>query len=413
MALVVQKYGGSSLADADKIKRVAARIAARHDQGDKVVAVVSAMGKTTDNLIALAKQITDQPEARELDVLLSTGETQSSSLMVMALHALGKDAISLSGPQAGFRTDAVHGKARILGIDPARVHRELDQGRIVIVAGFQGITAEMDITTLGRGGSDTTAVALAAALGARTCEIYTDVTGVFTTDPRIEPKARKLSDISYEEMLELASVGAKVMHSRAVELGAVYNIPILVAHSALDEPGTLIHGGVDMEYFNKVRGIAADLNVAKVTVRGVPDRPGIAAAIFEPLAEAHISVDVIVQNASADGLTDLTFTVAKTDLPKAKEVVAGAAKTVGAREVVTDDSLGKVSIVGTGMQSVPGYAARMFRTLYESGINIEMIGTSEIRITCIIKEDKVADAVRALHAAFELEKAEPAELAGA
>lgn len=403
MSLVVQKYGGSSVASAEKIKSVAARIKRRADGGDRVVAVVSAMGDTTDDLIALAKQITDHPEAREMDVLLSTGETQSSALMVMALHALGVEAISLSGAQAGMRTDSVHRSARILAIEPTRLREELERGRVVIVAGFQGLTEEMDVATIGRGGSDTTAVAFAAALDAR-CEIYTDVEGVYTADPRVVPDARKLKDISYEEMLELASKGAKVMAPRAVELGSVYNIAILVAHSTKDAPGTLIHGGADMEGFNRVRGIAHDMDVAKVTLRHVPDRPGVAAEIFQPLADAHLSIDTIVQNASEDNLTDLTFTLAKGDLARALPHVNEIAKRIGAKEVVADERMGKVSIVGTGIQSAPGYAARMFRTLSDAGINIEIISTSEIRITCIVPEDRVADAVRALHTAFELEK---------
>jgi aspartate kinase len=410
MALVVQKYGGSSVATADRIKNVAARIKRRVEAGDSVVAVVSAMGDTTDELIALAHQITDAPHAREMDVLLSTGETQSSALIVMALHAIGIDAISLSGAQAGMRTDSVHRNARILAIEPLRVRAEVDAGRVVIVAGFQGLTETMDVATIGRGGSDTTAVAFAAALGAL-CEIYTDVDGVYTADPRIEPRARKLRDISYDEMLELASKGAKVMAPRAVELGSVYNIPILVASSFKDEPGTLIHGGVKMEGFNRVRGIAHDLDVAKITIRHVPDRPGVAAEIFEPLAQAHLSVDTIVQNASEEQLTDITFTVGKDDLQSALPLVRESAKAIGAKDVVADERMGKVSIVGTGIQTAPGYAARMFRTLTEAGINIEIISTSEIRITCIIPEDRVTDAVRALHKAFELEKAEAAELA--
>ena len=403
MSLVVQKYGGSSVASAEKIKSVAARIKRRADAGDRVVAVVSAMGATTDDLIALAKQITDHPEAREMDVLLSTGETQSSALMVMALHAMGVEAISLSGAQAGMRTDSVHRSARILAIEPTRLREELERGRVVIVAGFQGLTEDLDIATIGRGGSDTTAVAYAAALNAR-CEIYTDVEGVYTADPRIVANARKLKDISYDEMLELASKGAKVMAPRAVEIGSVYNIEILVAHSTKDAPGTLIHGGADMEGFNRVRGIAHDMDVAKITLRHVPDRPGVAAEIFQPLADAHLSIDTIVQNASEDHLTDLTFTLAKGDLARALPHVNEIAKRIGAKEVVADERMGKVSIVGTGIQSAPGYAARMFRTLSDAGINIEIISTSEIRITCIVPEDRVADAVRALHTAFELEK---------
>jgi aspartate kinase len=411
MSLVVQKYGGSSVASAERIKHVASRIARRVQDGDQVVAVVSAMGDTTDDLIALAHGITEHPEPREMDVLLSTGETQSSALLVMALHAIGVDAISLSGGQAGMRTDSVHRNARILAIEPKRVRKEVHRGRVVIVAGFQGHTEDMDVATIGRGGSDTTAVAFAAALEAG-CEIYTDVDGVYTADPRVEPAARKLKDITYEEMLELASKGAKVMAPRAVELGSVYNISILVASSFSDEPGTLIHGGVDMEGFNRVRGIAHDLDVAKVTIRHVPDRPGVAAEIFEPLANAHLSVDTIVQNASEANLTDVTFTLAKNDLPKALPLVQRVAQDIGAKEVVADERMGKVSIVGTGIQTAPGYAAGMFKALSDAGINIEIISTSEIRITCIIPEDRVADAVRALHKAFELEKAEARELAG-
>ncbi|MEX2245333.1 MAG: aspartate kinase [Dehalococcoidia bacterium] len=410
MPLVVQKYGGSSVANAERIKNVAGRIKRRVAQGDRVVAVVSAMGDTTDELIALAQQITDHPEPRELDVLVSTGETQSSALLVMALHAIGVDAISLSGGQAGMRTDSVHGKARILAIEPKRVRKEVEHGRVVIVAGFQGHTEDLDVATIGRGGSDTTAVAFAAALEA-VCEIYTDVAGVYTADPRVVPEARKLRDVTYEEMLELASKGAKVMAPRAVELGSVYDIPILVASSFSEEPGTLIHGGIDMEAFNRVRGIAHDNDVAKITIRGVPDRPGVAAEIFEPLAEAHLSVDTIVQNASEEALTDVTFTLAKGDLTRALPHVRDVAASIGAKDVVADERMGKVSIVGTGIQSAPGYAARMFRTLSDAGINIEIISTSEIRITCIIPEASVADAVRALHHAFELEKAGTAELA--
>ena len=410
MALIVQKYGGTSLASAERIRAVAGRIAARKAGGDDIVAVVSAMGDTTDQLIALAGQITEHPDDRELDVLLSTGEIVSSTLVTMALHAAGVDAVSLTGAQAGLRTDAVHRRARIVAIEPERVRRELAQGRVVIVAGFQGTAENMDVTTLGRGASDLTAVALAAVLGAR-CEIYTDVDGVYTADPRVEPKARKLKDVTYEEMLELASKGAKVMQPRSVEIGAVYGVPIYVASSFTEAPGTLIHGGIEMEQFNRVRGIAHDLDVAKITLRGVPDRPGIAAGVFEPLAAAHVSVDVIVQNASAAGLTDLTFTVSKGDLKRALGIVNEVGRQIGAGEVASDDKVGKLSIVGTGIQSAPGFAARMFRCLSEAGINIEMISTSEIRITCIVREDSVADGVRALHKAFELEKAEPDELA--
>ncbi|MSQ10153.1 MAG: aspartate kinase [Dehalococcoidia bacterium] len=405
MALIVQKYGGSSVADAERIRNVARRIAATYDGGNQVVVVVSAMGKTTDGLIEMASQLNDNPREREMDLLLSTGEVVSSALVTMALHAMGYDAIGLTGWQAGIRTDALHRRARIVDIDPSRIQDELKQNRIVIVAGFQGMTDEQDITTLGRGASDTTAVAMAAALKAQ-CQIYTDVPGIFTTDPRVEPRARKLNEISYDEMLELASLGAKVMHNRSVELGAIYEVPITVASSFSDEPGTLIHGSVAMEVRNKVRGIAHDTNVAKITVVGVPDRPGIASSIFAPLAEAGLSVDTIVQNTGIEHRTDLTFTVARTDLAKAMAVIRPIAQAIDARDCVSADHLAKVSIVGTGIQNAPGYAARMFETLSKNNINIDMITTSEIRITCVIEADQVQKAVRALHEAFELEKPE-------
>jgi aspartate kinase len=404
MALIVQKYGGSSVADAEKIKNVARRVAKAKDEGNRVVVVVSAMGDATDDLIKLAYQISEQPSDREFDVLLSTGEIVSSTLLAMALGSLGHRAISLSGAQAGIRTDSSHSRARILRVDTKRVASELQKGNIVIVAGFQGLSGKRDITTLGRGGSDTTAVALAASLGAEVCQIYTDVEGIYTADPRLVPEAKKLKEVSYEEMLELATYGARVMHNRAVELGWLYNVPILVASSFSDSPGTIICKEVSMEVKNKVGGIVHDTNVAKVTVVGVPDHPGIAAAIFEPLARANISIDTIVQNASINSITDLTFTVARTDLLKAMSIVEPVARSVGGKQCVTDSTLAKVSIVGTGMQNTPGYAARMFRALYQHGINIQLITTSEIRITCIISEDKVRDAVRALHEAFELEK---------
>jgi len=405
MALIVQKYGGSSVANAERIKSVAQRIARTKDEGNQVVVVVSAMGDTTDELIQLAYHVSEKPDSRELDVLLSTGEVVASTLLAMALHGMGYPAISLTGAQAGIRTDSAYSRARILKVESKRVVKELEKGNIVIVAGFQGITDEMDITTLGRGGSDTTAVALAASLGAKVCQIYTDVEGVYSADPRLVLEAKPLAEIGYEEMLELATYGAKVVHPRAVELGELHNIPILVASSFTESPGTLIHGGVSMEVRNKVRSIAYDLNVGKITVVGVPDRPGIAASIFAPLAKAGISVDTIVQNASImDKITDLTFTVTKSDLAKAMEVVAPIAKSIGARDYVSDAKLGTVSIIGTGMQNTPGYAARMFSALSEKNINIQLITTSEIRITCIINEDEVKDAVRVLHRAFEIEE---------
>ena len=407
MALIVQKYGGSSLSDADKIRNVASRIARTHDDGNQVVSVVSAMGDTTDELIELAQQVTERPDPRELDLLLSTGELVSCTLLAMALRSMGYKAISLSGAQAGIRTNTSHGKAMIAGIEPKRIMDELDRGRIVIVAGFQGVTEDMDITTLGRGGSDTTAVALAASLEAARCEVYTDVDGIYTADPRLVPDARKLDEVGFEEMLELASYGAK-MNARSIEMGMVYNVPILVASSFSDGPGTLIHEEANMnprvgEIRNRIRGVATDTNVAKITVQGVIDRPGIAASLFEPLTDADVSVDVIVQNASVDGTTDMTFTVKRTDLQRALEVTKEVARGLGSGKVISADNLAKVSIVGTGMLDAPGYASRMFRALADNGINIDMITTSEIRITCMVAESQVAKAARALHAAFQLE----------
>ena len=405
--VIVQKYGGSSLATAEHIHKVAARIQARKDDGVDVIVVVSAMGDSTDDLIALSDAVTNgqTPDAREMDTLLSTGELVSSTLMAMALKARGYDSISLSGIQAGIKTDMVHGSARIADINTDRLRRELDKGRIVIVAGFQGLAESGDITTLGRGGSDTTAVALAVAAEAERCEIYTDVDGIYTTDPRLTDKARKLSEIGFQEMLEMAVLGAK-MNPRSIELGAVYDMPVYVASSFSNEPGTLIHGGEHtMEVRKAVTGIAVDRNVGKITVRGVIDRPGVAAGLLQPLADAGVSVDVIVQNASSDGTTDFTFPVAQASVDKAAEVIESDS-TVEYAEVVTGSDLAKVSIVGTGMENAPGYAARMFSTLSEVGVNIDMITTSEIRITTIIDRDQVQKAVQALHDAFELEKSE-------
>ena len=402
MNIIVQKYGGTSVGSAERIRAVADRIIATKERGHQVVAVVSAMGDSTDDLIELARSLTDNPDPRELDVLMSTGEIVSSTLLAMTLKHMGHDAISLSGAQAGIRTDGSYSQARITDIDPGRLHRELHQGRIVIVAGFQGITDSMEVTTLGRGGSDTSAVALAAILGAEVCERFTDVDGVYTADPRVVPEARRLKEICYEEMLELASYGAKIMHPRAVELGQIYKIPILVASSFNDNPGTLIHGG-KMEIRNKISGIAHDLDVAKVTLLSIPDKPGIAASVFEPLARSGISVDTIVQNASVQRITDLTFTVAESCLSRAMDVIKPIAEELGASNVVADPNIGKVSIVGTGIQSAPGYAAKMFRTLYDAGINIDLISTSEIRITVLIDKGRVTEAVKALHEAFALE----------
>ncbi len=411
-SLVVQKFGGSSLADADRIRRVARRIARERLQGAELVAVVSAMGDTTDELLALAEAITDEPDSRELDVLLATGEHQSATLVSMALHAIGVPAISLTGAQAGITTDGRHGRARIAGVEPRRIRAELDAGKVVIVAGFQGASqapgqdgeTTTETTTLGRGGSDTTAVALAAQLHAARCQIFTDVRGIFTADPRLVPGARQLDMIGYEEMLELAHQGAQVMQTRAVELGWVNDVVIEVLSSFEDAPGTLIAEDPLVEQRNKVRGLAHDRNVAKVTLVEVPDRPGVARSVFEPLAEAGIIVDTIVQNVGHGGATDLSFTLARADLAKAKRILEPIARELGFRELTTDSAIAKVSIVGAGIQNAPGYAARMFGALADAGINIEMISTSEIRITCLIAEDQLEAAVRALHAAFELER---------
>jgi aspartate kinase len=402
--LIVQKYGGTSVGSAERITRSAERIAGVAAAGNDVVVTVSAMGKTTDDLIKLARQVSQDPSARELDQLLVTGEQVSASLMAMALIDRGHPAVSLTGAQAGIRTTSLFNKARITDVNPERLRREINAGRIPIVTGFQGITEDQDVTTIGRGGSDTTAVALAAALQADACEILTDVEGIYTADPRVVKTARKLDEISYEEMLELANLGAGVMHPRAVELGEVYGIPILVRSSFTDAPGTLITRIENVEVRKNVRGIAHDKDVAKIRIVGVPDRPGIAASIFMPLADAAISVDTIVQNTSLDGKTDLSFTVSRADHARAAALVETIVPEIGASGLDHSEDLAKVSVVGTGMQSAPGYAARMFRALAAGGINIDMITTSDIRITCIISASQAEDAVNALHAAFELDQ---------
>ena len=410
MATIVQKYGGTSVADAEKIKGVARRIASACQRGDRVVAVVSAMGDTTDRLIELAGQVSSRPESRELDALLSTGEQMSCTLVAMALKSLGLDAVSLSGAQAGIRTDSRYGKARIAGVEAGRIQGELEDGRVVVVAGFQGITYDMDVTTLGRGASDLSAVAIAAAIQAERCEVYTDVEGIYTADPRHVPNARKLDEVGYDEMLEMASLGAK-MQPRSIELAMQYQVPIVVASSFIDARGTLIHKGADMgprvgEIRNRARAVATDRNVAKITVTGIVDRPGISASLLEPLAEADISVDIVVQNASVRDTTDLAFTVSGDDADHALEIVRTVAYTIGANDVIRTENLAKVSVVGAAMQNTPGYASRMFRALADEGINIEMITTSEIRITCVVDADRVGEAARALHATFGLEQPE-------
>ena len=407
MSIIVQKYGGSSLANPDLIRNVAQRIASASDSSNQVVATVSAMGDSTNNLLDIASKITKLPNPRELDVLLSTGELQSCALVCMALQELGKNAVSLSGAQAGILTDSTFGNAKISNLSTDRIQMELNQGNIVVVAGFQGVTDGLDITTLGRGASDLTAVALAAGLNAERCEIYTDVDGIFTADPRLVPNAHKMDEIGFEEMLEMASYGAK-MNPRSIELGMVFNVPILVSSSMNETSGTLIHevNNMDMkvgEIRNRVRGIATEKDVAKIIVYSVVDRPGIASSLFEPLAQADISVDVIVQNSSVEGKTDLTFTVKQSQLDRATSVVKKVADELGSGQIGIDENLGKVSVVGTGMQDSPGYAAKMFKTLATSGINIEMITTSEIRITCIVKVSELGKAASALHDAFEMD----------
>ena len=402
--LLVQKYGGSSVGSVERIAAVVARIARDRAAGRDVVAVVSAMGDTTDDLLALASSVTGGalPNAREQDALLATGEIQSAALLAMALIARGTDAISLSGAQAGISADGTYGKGRIAGIEPKRVRAELDAGRVVIVAGFQGVSEGSETTTLGRGGSDTSAVALAAALGADRCQIFTDVRGVYTADPRAVPAARQLSVVGYEEMLELANQGAQVMQTRAVELGWVNNVAIEVLSSFEEQPGTVIKEDTQVEKRNKVRGLAADTKVAKVTMVAVPDKPGIARSVFDPLSASNINVDMIVQNVSHDGTTDLSFTTSRADLAAARPALEKIRAEIGARALEIDENVAKVSIVGAGIQNAPGYAARMFGTLADAKINIQMISTSEIRITCIVSESDAPRALQALHDAFDL-----------
>jgi aspartate kinase len=405
MSLIVQKFGGTSVANAEKI-RVAARRAIRAQQdGNQVVMVVSAMGHQTDELVNLAKQICDDPPDREMDMLLSTGEQVSVALMAMAIHSLGAKAVSLTGAQIGIRTDSTHTKARIQSISTERMKKLLDDGNVVIAAGFQGIDEDFNITTLGRGGSDTTAVALAAVLNADACEIYTDVDGVFTTDPRLVAEARKMSRVSHDEILELASLGAGVMHSRSIEFGKKFSVPIHVRNSASfsDEPGTVI-GGVSESIDRAVSGAALTKNEAQITVGGIPDKPGTSYAIFSKLAGVNVAVDMIVQNAGADGTADISFTVLEDDLNRALAAVRQAAGELGAEVVTHDAGLSKVSIVGLGMATQSGVADRMFRALAEAGINIEAITTSEIKISVLVKRDQALPALRAVHAEFELDR---------
>ena len=407
--LVVQKYGGSSLASAEAIKNIAHKIKLKVDKGANIVSVVSAMGDTTDSLINLAQEITTNPDSRELDLLLSTGELVSSTLLTMALRSMDIKAISLTGTQAGIFTNKSHGNAKILSIDSTRIWDELNYNSVVVIAGFQGFNDSMDITTLGRGGSDTTAVAIAAELNADICEIYTDVDGIFTANPKHVPNAIKLDSLEYEEMLELASLGAK-MHPRSIELGLAYKMPILVASSFNDVPGTIITQGDNKlndntvgEVRNRVRGIATDENISRITIHGLNNVPGITTKIFEPLSIADISVDVIVQNSGDDGQTNISFTIKDHELTKTKKIMEKVCTNIDNSSFTYDSGLSKISIVGTGMQDASGYATQMFKSLSEANINIEMITTSEIRITCIIKQENTKQAARILHSSFDLD----------
>jgi len=403
MSLIVQKYGGTSVGNPERIRNVAARVAKYRAQGDQVVVVVSAMSGVTDNLIKLAKEIMPLPNEREMDVLLATGEQTTIALAAMALHALGVKAVSLTGAQAGIKTDGVHTKAKIQNITPKKIHQHLKDGNVVIVAGFQGETPDGHITTLGRGGSDLTAIALAAALKANLCQIYTDVDGVYTADPRIVPGARKLEEISYDEMLELASLGAKVMQSRSVEFAKKFGVIFEVRSSLNDNPGTIVKEETKNMEDVVIRGVSLDKNQAKVTLVAVPDKPGVAARIFKSLGDAAINVDMIVQNISHGSgapATDLSFTVDKADLLKAQKVIDGLKQEIHFGGIIATDKIGKLSIVGVGMKSHSGIAGKMFETLANEGVNIEMISTSEIKISVIIDLAKGEQAMKAVHAAF-------------
>mgnify|MGYP002635538902 FL=1 len=405
MSLIVHKYGGTSVGSVERIKAVAEKVAAKHRAGDKIVVAVSAMSGETNRLIELAKAIHDQPNLREMDVLVSTGEQVTIALLCMALEAVGVAARSYTGGQVRILTDEAHGKARIKEIDSHRIHADLDAGRVVVVAGFQGADGSGNITTLGRGGSDTTAVALAAVLKADECQIYTDVDGVYTTDPRVVAEARRLDKITFEEMLEMASQGSKILQIRSVEFAGKYNVPLRVMSSFEDGPGTLI-ALEDDDQMEKpvVSGIAFNRDEAKLTIRGIPDQPGVAYKVLGAISEANIEIDVIVQNVAKDNSATITFTVHRNDFIKASELLEQIAADLGAMEVASDDRIVKVSIVGVGMRSHAGVAAKMFEALAAEGINIQLITTSEIKITVVIEERYLELAVRSLHSAFGLEQ---------
>jgi aspartate kinase len=407
VTLVVQKYGGTSVADPDRMRNVARHIAETRAKGIDVVAVVSAMGKATDNLVELARQVASNPQGREMDMLLTTGERISMSLLCMALHDVGCDAMSFTGSQVGIITDTSHTKAKILEIKGDRVREALSAGKVAVVAGFQGVSTDREITTLGRGGSDTTAVALAAALNADACEIYTDVTGVFSADPRIVPQARKIQNLSFDEMLEMAGAGSKVLALRAVEFARNHNVPIHVRSSFTWEEGTWVIGA-DHERNTAmedpiISGVVHDVGEAKMTLLGVPDRPGVSALLFESLAQANVNVDMIVQNTSIDGTTDISFTLPLGDIATALPILKKVGDEVGAKGVSQDENIVKLSLVGAGMKSSPGIAAKMFRVLADNNVNIEMISTSTIRISVVVERSKLETAIRALHTAFDLD----------
>lgn len=410
MAVIVQKYGGTSVADPERMRNVARHIAATREKGDDVVVVVSAMGKATDNLVELAHQVSSFPQGREMDMLLTTGERISMSLLCMALHDLDCDAVSFTGSQVGIITDTTHTKAKILEIKGDRVREALANGKVAVVAGFQGVSTAREITTLGRGGGDTTAVALAAALHADVCEIYTDVTGVFSADPRVVPQARKIRQLSFDDMLEMAGAGSKILALRSVEFARNHNIPLHVRSSFTWEEGTWILGVDDERMKNMegpiISGVVHDVGESKITLLGVPDRPGVSALLFESLATANVNVDMIVQNTSINGTTDISFTMPSADVAIAVPIVERVGREVGASGVTQDSEIVKLSLVGAGMKSSPGIAAKMFRVLADNDVNIEMISTSTIRISVVVEQSKLETAVRALHTAFDLDSGE-------
>ena len=414
MAIIVQKFGGTSVADAEKIKNVAKAVVREKDNGNDVIVVVSAMGHTTDYLVKLAKDISPRPSCREMDMLLATGEQVSIALLTMAIQELGYPAVSMNAMQVGIITECVHSKARIVDIKTNKLQEHINNGKIIVVAGFQGVTPEGEITTLGRGGSDTSAVAIAGAMNAERCDIYTDVEGVYTTDPRIVPTATKLKEISYEEMLELAHVGANVLHPRSVETAKQFKVPMRVRSTfKLDDLGTYIIGVNDMEIYKPVAGVAADLSQIRIVVCEVPDRPGNAAKIFELLSKADISVDMIIQSyGRSDDTNDIAFTVNKCDYDKTMDIVKTIIKDINASGVLVDEDIAKVSIVGAGMVDRPGIAASMFKSLAEQGINIKMISTSEIKISCLVEKNDSDKAIKALHTAFNLDAKEVAVVMG-